>query len=228
MSTSTVIHPNALKNTRLDFFTRMKSSPAAWEKVCKIGILAINTFAQNTSITFLVKFKAAAELTVSTINMTQFANPVAYFLLGKYKQPENGASNHIFYGAHLYLSSLDVTNWVCQNAKGIAQLARTLGTNYPLVGRVCSVNLSQCVLPAALVLFTAHLYNGYNDLKAAATPEEITKARLQTAWSVGQIALTLFALSSISNPAVATGFVAVEFATHLVGLVGDGYGIYNP
>jgi hypothetical protein len=48
---------------------------------------------------------------------------------------------------------------------------------------------------------------------------------LQLSWSVGHIALTAFALVNVVNPLVLSGLLGVELCTHLVGLVGDAYGI---
>lgn len=215
----------------LDFCAQLRNNPNAWEKVMRIGRLAISTFAKSKVTGALGTTYRTLDFGIKTINVIQFINPVAYFVNGKFLDREKSPANTVFFGAHLYISFCDASEWIKENTAEIASVIRGLGTTYPLVGRVVSANIAKFVLPAALVMFAANAYIAGDKLvKALQTGDvkERNKASLQLAWSVGQIALTSFAMVNVVNPYLLGGIVAAEFATHAIGLVGDGYGVYNP
>lgn len=207
------------------FAAKLKSNPSAFEKICRIALLALGTFANSVNPA-VAAAKNVLTLTGSTINTIQAFQPLSYFVNEKYKQ--HTSANHIFNASSLYLGLCDMAGWIQTNAKALALFAQSVTATVPLLGRVSLAGAVKFATPAAVVLFASHAYIHGVKCMNAANQVEKNKSLIQVAWSVGNIALIAFALTAISTPLLVGSAVAFEAAVHTVGLLGDGYDIYNP
>lgn len=211
----------------LDTFSKIKEDSDSLDKFLRLSSYILQGILHlKGSNPHLTNLKQRIDTVENVIGNLQIFGDIDYFANGKYKEKNEPVNKSIFYGklAFFAADAGSILLWMDElKFLELGKWAETLG-KIPVLKTFAKVGLSSVVGTVATVGHGFFLADAINRLRTYENQAQKTKAMLDVANSVSEIALKAFVMIGFSS---VLGIVALGIISTSTGLGSFVYGEYN-